>query len=61
VAPGASADAAARAVAKVASRELKATVIVKNVVGGGGLTGFAQTAASPPDGYTIGLVNVGRS
>ena len=60
VAPGGSADLVARAVADVAKKELPgATVVVKNVVGGGGVTGFAEVAASPADGYTLGLVNVG--
>jgi tripartite-type tricarboxylate transporter receptor subunit TctC len=59
VGPGSSADAIARGVARVASRELQAPVQVKNVLGGAGLTGFAELAASKPDGYTFGLVNVG--
>ncbi|MBL8702017.1 MAG: tripartite tricarboxylate transporter substrate binding protein [Alphaproteobacteria bacterium] len=59
VGPGSSADAVARGVARVASKELNATVQVKNVLGGAGLTGFAELAASKPDGYTFGLVNVG--
>jgi tripartite-type tricarboxylate transporter receptor subunit TctC len=59
VGPGSSADAIARGVARVASRELGVPVQVKNVLGGAGLTGFAELAASKPDGYTFGLVNVG--
>jgi tripartite-type tricarboxylate transporter receptor subunit TctC len=59
VGPGSSADAIARGVARVASRELGVSVQVKNVLGGAGLTGFAELAASKPDGYTFGLVNVG--
>lgn len=59
VGPGSSADAVARGVARVVSRELKVPVQVKNVLGGAGLTGFAELAASKPDGYTFGLVNVG--
>jgi tripartite-type tricarboxylate transporter receptor subunit TctC len=59
VGPGSSADAIARGVAKIAGRELNATVQVKNVLGGAGLTGFSELAASKPDGYTIGIVNVG--
>ena len=31
----------------------------QNVLGGAGLTGFAELAAARPDGYTFGLVNVG--
>ena len=59
VGPGSSADAVSRGVARIASRELGVTVQVKNVLGGAGLTGFAELAASRPDGYTFGLVNVG--
>src|SRR5262245_13345495 len=59
VGPGSSADAVARGVARVASRELGVPVQVKNVLGGAGLTGFAELAAAKPDGYTFGLVNVG--
>jgi len=59
VGPGSSADAVARGVARVASRELGVAVQVKNVLGGAGLTGFAELATSKPDGYTFGLVNVG--
>jgi len=59
VGPGSSADAVARGVARIASRELGVPVQVKNVLGGAGLTGFAELAASKPDGYTFGLVNVG--
>ena len=59
VATGGSADQVARAVAAIVSRKLGATVVVKNVVGGGGVTGFAEVAASAPDGYTFGTVNVG--
>ncbi len=59
VGPGSSADAVARGVARVAARELNMNVQVKNVLGGAGLTGFAELAASKPDGHVFGLVNVG--
>lgn len=59
VTPGSGADATARAVAAKASAELKVPVVVKNITGGGGLTGFTQMSQSPADGYTIGLVNLG--
>jgi len=59
VGPGSSADSVARGVAKVLSRELGVPVQVKNVLGGAGLTGFAELAASKADGSIIGLVNVG--
>src|SRR5262245_18395284 len=60
VAPGCSADLLARAVAKVMNRELKVPVTIKTVLGGAGLTGFSELAASKPDGDTIGGGNVGR-
>jgi tripartite-type tricarboxylate transporter receptor subunit TctC len=59
VAPGSSADSMARVVGKVMTRELKVPIQIKNVLGGAGLTGFSELAASKPDGYTIGVVNVG--
>lgn len=59
VAPGSSAELAAREVARVVGREVGGTVVVKSIVGGGGLTGFNTVAQSKPDGYTIGLVNIG--
>ena len=60
VATGSSSDQVARDLAAVMQRKLAgSTVVVKNVVGGGGVTGFAEVAASPADGYTVGLVNVG--
>jgi tripartite-type tricarboxylate transporter receptor subunit TctC len=59
VAPGAGADLVARQVAKTISQETGGTVVVRNVIGGSGLTGMAEMAASPPDGYTFSLVNIG--
>ena len=59
VAPGSSAELAAREVARVVGKEVGGTVVVKSIVGGGGLTGFNTVAQSKPDGYTIGLVNIG--
>ena len=59
VAPGGGADLVARQVARVIGQETGGTVIVRNVVGGSGLTGMAEMASSPPDGHTLSLVNIG--
>ena len=58
-AAGSGADTIARMMAKLVSQELKVNVNVKNVLGGSGLTGFAEMVNSKPDGYTFGIVNVG--
>ena len=54
-APGASADAIARAVGREMSSTLGQTVIVDNRPGAGGAIGLMAVAKSNPDGYTIGL------
>lgn len=59
VAPGGGADLVARQVARVISEDTGGTVVVRNIVGGSGLTGMAEMASSPPDGYTFSLVNIG--
>jgi tripartite-type tricarboxylate transporter receptor subunit TctC len=59
VGPGSSAELAAREVARVISRETGASVVVKAIAGGGGIVGFGAVASAKPDGYTMGLVNVG--
>ena len=59
VGPGSSADAVARGVGKVLAQKLGVPVQIKNVLGGAGLTGFAELAAAKPDGSFMGLVNVG--
>ena len=53
VAPGAGADAIARAVAQMLSDRLGQNVIVDNRSGGGGVIATELVAKSPPDGYTI--------
>ncbi len=57
--PGGASDLTSRFIARLASRELNVQVQVKNVIGGAGLTGFAELAASKPDGSVFGIVNVG--
>jgi tripartite-type tricarboxylate transporter receptor subunit TctC len=59
VAPGAGADLVARQVAKIMAQETGGTVIVRNIIGGSGLTGMAEMASSTPDGHTFSLVNIG--
>lgn len=59
VAAGSGADLVARQVAKVMQQDLNATVVVRNILGGSGLTGMAEMAGSAPDGYTLSLVNIG--
>lgn len=56
--PGAATDLTARAIAAGVEKRLKATVVVKNVVGGAGTLGTSQLAASKPDGYTMGIVGI---
>lgn len=46
-------DTLARIVADGTARKWGQWVVVENVVGGGGNTGTAQFARSPPDGYTL--------
>lgn len=57
VAPGGTLDALARLVAKSMGSVLKQTVIVENVVGGGGLVGFQRLAKSEPNGHTLMFSN----
>jgi tripartite-type tricarboxylate transporter receptor subunit TctC len=59
VAPGGGADLVARQVGRVIAQETGGTVVVRNIVGGSGLTGMVEMASSPPDGYTLSLVNIG--
>lgn len=57
-APGAATDLTARIIAEALSKNLSATVIVKNVVGGAGALGPTTLAQSAPDGHTMGLVAI---
>jgi tripartite-type tricarboxylate transporter receptor subunit TctC len=58
-APGGGTDLTVRAIAPFIEKYLgnKAKIIVLNKTGAGGAIGFAQLASSPPDGYTIGMIN----
>lgn len=53
---GGSADVVARFIAMNMEKRLGKTVIVKNMVGTGGIMGTAAIADSRPDGYTIGMM-----
>ncbi|VCU70427.1 Tripartite tricarboxylate transporter family receptor [Pigmentiphaga humi] len=59
VPPGSSSDIAARAVAAEASKTLGQTVVVENRAGAHGVIGMQAVRGARPDGYTIGVVNVG--
>lgn len=53
--PGGTADLIGRITAEALTRELGQNVIVENVAGAGGSTGFSHLARAEPDGYTLGL------
>lgn len=53
---GGQSDLAARLISRALETELGQTVTVVNKPGAGGVTGTAELAAAPPDGYTIGLI-----
>ncbi|UCG65155.1 MAG: tripartite tricarboxylate transporter substrate binding protein [Deltaproteobacteria bacterium] len=55
--PGGGYDLYSRAISAQLPKYLpkKVNVVVKNIRGGGGLTGVAQVYKSRPDGYTIGI------
>lgn len=55
--PGGGYDAYARLIAPHLAKTLGASVIVENMPGAGGLVALNRTAASPPDGLTMQLVN----
>ncbi len=58
LAPGGSADALGRMVAKALQDRLGKPVIVDNRPGAGTTIGMLAVAKAPPDGYTIGLGNI---
>ena len=59
VAAGGGVDGLARLIAPAMSENLKQSVVVENVPGAGGAVGLSRVARAAPDGYTIGLGNVG--
>jgi tripartite-type tricarboxylate transporter receptor subunit TctC len=52
--PGGGVDVLTRALARVVGKDLKATVIVQNIPGGGARIGASYVYRSKPDGYTLG-------
>ena len=50
---GGGADTATRTFAKYLEAELGQTIVVKNVVGGGGSAGYIAARQARPDGYTL--------
>ena len=58
-AAGGPTDIVARIVSEHMSRTLGQQMIVENVGGAGGTTGMVRVAQAAPDGYTIGVGNMG--
>lgn len=55
---GGGADVQIRIVARYIEKELGVPIVVRNVVGGGGQTGWDTAAKSKPDGYTWVNINL---
>lgn len=53
-------DVAARVTAEHVGKSLGQSIIVENRPGGGGNLGAEAIAKAPPDGYTIGLIQLGN-
>ncbi len=58
-AAGGPTDVVARIVGDHMSRSLGQQFVVENIGGAGGTTGMARVAAADPDGYTLGVGNMG--
>ncbi|HEU0059049.1 MAG TPA: tripartite tricarboxylate transporter substrate-binding protein [Hyphomicrobiaceae bacterium] len=58
-AAGGPTDVVARIVGDHLSRSLGQQFVVENIGGAGGTTGMARVAAAEPDGYTLGVGNMG--
>ena len=58
LAAGSAPDATFRALAAEAEKDLGQKIVIINRTGPGGTTGVAETIASKPDGYTIGMCAV---
>lgn len=60
-APGGGTDVTARAIVQELSDGLRQRVVIENRPGANGVVGTEITAKSPPDGYTILMVNSGHT
>src|SRR4029078_8152372 len=58
-APGSATDNVARVLAAALTKELGETMYVENGPGGAFVIGNDAVAKSPPDGYTLGIGNIG--
>src|SRR5262249_44477101 len=56
---GGGTDVAARIVSEPMSRTLGQPIVIENVVGAGGTTGATRAMRANPDGYTIGMGQMG--
>jgi tripartite-type tricarboxylate transporter receptor subunit TctC len=53
-------DVAARVTAEHVGKALGQSIVIENRPGGGGNLGAEAIAKAPPDGYTIGLIQLGN-
>jgi len=53
-------DVAARVTAEYVGKALGQSIVIENRPGGGGNLGAEAVAKAPPDGYTIGLIQLGN-
>lgn len=60
-APGGGTDVAARAIANELAEGLRQRVVIENRPGANGVVGTEIAAKSPPDGYTLLMVNSGHT
>ena len=56
-APGSGLDTVARTISEDMGKILKQSVVVENKAGAAGIPGTKEVLASPPNGYTLGLVS----
>src|SRR5262245_6099352 len=59
-APGGLMDVAARITAENVGKALGQTIVIENRPGGGGNLGAEAIAKATPDGYTLGLIQLGN-
>jgi hypothetical protein len=59
-APGGLMDVAARITAEQVGKALGQTIVIENRPGGGGNLGAEAVAKAAPDGYTLGLIQLGN-